>query len=178
MLRQRIVSSPVNVRATWSRRTSMSYVALRGDIAPASIWSNVWTGDCRPSASMRHKSTRTDIAKAGRSMRAFYNRFFFARLRMAIRVVLVGLGPIGAAVAKQLVERKGFQIVGAVDIDPLMVGKDAGDVMEIGRRLRIKVTNSIGATLKATRPDVAVLCTSSSLDRKSTRLNSSHSQIS
>jgi len=82
---------------------------------------------------------------------------------MAIRVVLVGLGPIGAAVAKQLAERKGFQIVGAVDIDPLKIGKDAGEVMEIGRRLRVRVTDSIGKTIKATRPDVAVLCTSSSL---------------
>jgi hypothetical protein len=84
---------------------------------------------------------------------------------MTIRVVLVGLGPIGAAVARQLVERKGFQIVGAVDIDPSMVGKDAGDVMEIGRKLRVKVHDSIGKTLKATRPDVAVLCTNSSLKR-------------
>jgi len=82
---------------------------------------------------------------------------------MAIRVVLVGLGPIGAAVAKQLAERKGFQIVGAVDIDPLKIGKDAGEVMEMGRRLRVRVTDSIGKTIKATRPDVAVLCTSSSL---------------
>ena len=84
---------------------------------------------------------------------------------MAIRVVLVGLGPIGAAVAKQLVERKGFQIVGAVEIDPLKVGKDAGDAMEMGRRLRVKVTDNIGKTLKATRPDVAILCTLSSLKR-------------
>jgi 4-hydroxy-tetrahydrodipicolinate reductase len=84
---------------------------------------------------------------------------------MAIRVVLVGLGPIGAAVAKQLAERKGFQIVGAVDIDPLKIGKDAGDVMEIGRRLRVRVSDDIGKTIKATRPDVAVICTSSSLKR-------------
>jgi 2,4-diaminopentanoate dehydrogenase len=84
---------------------------------------------------------------------------------MAIRVVLVGLGPIGAAVAKQLAERKGFQIVGAVDIDPLKIGKDAGEVMEMGRRLRIKVTNDIGRTIKATRPDIAVICTTSSLKR-------------
>ncbi len=65
--------------------------------------------------------------------------------------------------ARQLVVRKGFQIVGAVDIDPLKVGKDAGDVLELGRRLRVKVQDSIGKTLKATKPDVAVLCTSSSL---------------
>lgn len=82
---------------------------------------------------------------------------------MAIRVVLVGLGPIGAAVARQLVARTGFQIVGAVDIDPLKVGKDAGDVLELGRRLRVKVTESIGKTMKAARADVAVMCTGSTL---------------
>ena len=82
---------------------------------------------------------------------------------MTIRAVLVGLGPIGAAVARQLISRKGFQIVGAVDIDPDKVGRDAGEAMELGRRLRVKVTDSITKTLKATRPDVAVLCTSSSL---------------
>ena len=82
---------------------------------------------------------------------------------MKIRVALIGLGPIGMAVAKQLAARKGFQIVAAIDIDPDKVGKDAGDVMEFGRKLRLKVTSDIGKTLRATRPDVAVLCTSSSL---------------
>lgn len=82
---------------------------------------------------------------------------------MAIRVVLVGLGPIGAAVARQLVVRKGFQIVGAVDIDPLKVGKDAGDVLELGRRLHMKVADGIGRTMKAAKADVAVMCTGSTL---------------
>ena len=35
-----------------------------------------------------------------------------------IRVLHVGLGPIGAAVARQIASRKGFRIVGAIDIDP------------------------------------------------------------
>src|SRR5688572_20692436 len=82
---------------------------------------------------------------------------------MTIRVVLVGLGPIGAAVARQLASRKGFHIVGAVDIDPLKLGKDAGEVVGLDRRLRVKVTAEIGRTLRATKPDVAVVCTSSSL---------------
>ncbi len=82
---------------------------------------------------------------------------------MNVRVVLVGLGPIGAAVARQLAARKGFQIVGAVDIDPDKIGSDAGTIVDLGRKLRVKVTGSIGRTLTATRPDVAVLCTSSSL---------------
>jgi 4-hydroxy-tetrahydrodipicolinate reductase len=83
---------------------------------------------------------------------------------MPIRVVLVGLGPIGATVAGQLERRrKAFQIVGAVDIDPAKVGRDAGEMLELGRRMRVKVTEGIGKTIRATRPDVAVLCTGSSL---------------
>ena len=82
---------------------------------------------------------------------------------MTIRVVLVGLGPIGAAVARQLATRPGFRIVGAIDIDPNKAGRDAGDVIELGKKLRVKVTADIGKTLRATKPDVAVLCTSSSL---------------
>ena len=82
---------------------------------------------------------------------------------MTIRVMVVGLGPIGAAVARQIVSRKGFQLVGAVDIDRLKAGKDAGEVVELDGRLRVKVTPDIGKTIKSTRPDVAVLCTSSAL---------------
>jgi 4-hydroxy-tetrahydrodipicolinate reductase len=82
---------------------------------------------------------------------------------MTIRVALIGLGPIGMAVARQLAARKGFQIVAAVDIDPLKVGKDAGVVLEMGRRLRVPVMADIGKALRASKPDVAVLCTGSSI---------------
>lgn len=77
--------------------------------------------------------------------------------------MLVGLGPIGAAVGCQLTTRSGFRIVGGVDIDPAKVGRDVGDVLELGRRLRVTVADRIGKTIKATKPDVAVLCTGSTL---------------
>jgi 2,4-diaminopentanoate dehydrogenase len=80
-------------------------------------------------------------------------------------VLHVGLGPIGAAVVRQVATRKGFQIVGAADIDPHKIGNDLGDVVSLGRRLRVKVTPDFGKTVKATKPDVAVICTSSSLKR-------------
>ena len=82
---------------------------------------------------------------------------------MNIRVMHVGLGPIGAMVARQVVERKGFQLVAAVDIDRNKAGRDVGEVIEIDRRLRVKVTTDIAKTIRAAKPDVAVLCTSSSL---------------
>src|SRR6185295_16877109 len=82
---------------------------------------------------------------------------------MTIRVMQVGLGPIGAAVARQLAVRKGFRIVAAVDIDPHKIGRDVGEIAEIGKTLRVKVTDNARKAAKASKPDVAVLCTSSSL---------------
>ena len=76
---------------------------------------------------------------------------------------MYGLGPIGAAVARQIVSRKGFQIVGAVDIDRAKIGLDLGDVIGLGKKLKIRVTNDAAGAIKSGKPDVAVLCTSSSL---------------
>ena len=84
---------------------------------------------------------------------------------MVIRVLFYGLGPIGAAVARQVASRKGFQIVGAVDIDRAKIGLDLGDVIGLGKKLRIRVTNDAVGAIKAGRPHVAVLCTSSSLKK-------------
>jgi len=84
---------------------------------------------------------------------------------MPIRVVLIGLGPIGAAVGRQLAARKGFTIAGGVDIDPAKAGRDVGEVIGLDRPVRAKVHGDIRAALKRLKPDVAVLCTSSSLKR-------------
>ena len=37
-------------------------------------------------------------------------------------------------VVRQVAARKGFKIVGAVDIDPAKVGRDLGEVAGVGRR--------------------------------------------
>ena len=84
---------------------------------------------------------------------------------MPIRVLHVGLGPIGAAVARQVATRSRFTPVGAVDIDPAKSGRDLGEIVGLDRRLRVPVSGDLRAVIKATRPDVAVLCTSSSLKK-------------
>jgi len=81
----------------------------------------------------------------------------------SIRVLSFGLGPIGVGVAKQLAERPGFKIVGAVDIDPAKVGRDVGEILRVKRRLGVKVSPDAVRTIKATKPDVVALCTSSSI---------------
>jgi 2,4-diaminopentanoate dehydrogenase len=82
-----------------------------------------------------------------------------------IRVLHFGLGPIGAAVVRQVAERRGFKIVGAVDIDPAKVGRDLGEVAGVGRPLRVKVSDDARKTIKSAKPDVVVLCTLSSLKK-------------
>jgi 4-hydroxy-tetrahydrodipicolinate reductase len=82
-----------------------------------------------------------------------------------IKVLHVGLGPIGAAVVHQVADRKGFRIVGAADIDPAKVGRDLGDIAGVGRALRVRISGDVKKAIKTSKPDAVVLCTSSSLQR-------------
>jgi len=84
---------------------------------------------------------------------------------MAISVMFYGLGPIGAAVARQIATRKGFKIAGGIDIDPAKLGQDLGNVIGLDKPLKIRVTNDAAGALKRNNPDVVVLCTSSALKK-------------
>lgn len=80
-----------------------------------------------------------------------------------IRVLHFGLGPIGAAIAQQIASRPGFAVVGAVEVDPLKAGKDLAAIVGLKKKLGVAVSADAAKTLKATKPDVVVHCTSSSL---------------
>ena len=82
-----------------------------------------------------------------------------------IKVMHYGLGPIGAAIVKQVARRPGFKIVGGIDIDPAKVGRDLGDVVGLPKRLGVKVSADAAKALKAAKPDVVMLCTASSIKK-------------
>src|SRR5262249_47143753 len=82
-----------------------------------------------------------------------------------IKVMHFGLGPIGAAIVKQVAERPGFKIVGGIDIDPAKVGRDLGDVVGLPKRLSVKVSGDAAKALKSAKPDVVMLCTASSIKK-------------
>jgi hypothetical protein len=84
---------------------------------------------------------------------------------MPISVMFYGLGPIGAAVARQVVARKGFTVAGGIDIDPAKLGQDLGAVIGLDKKLKVRVTNDAAGALKREKPDVVVLCTSSALKK-------------
>lgn len=80
-----------------------------------------------------------------------------------IRVIQYGLGPIGCATAKALLEKKAIDLVGAVDIAPDKVGKDLGEVLGLPKRLGVRVTNDAPSLFRKVRADVVAHCTRSFL---------------
>lgn len=84
---------------------------------------------------------------------------------MKLRVMHVGLGPIGAAVARQVADHGSLKTVAAIDIDLNKLNRDVGEVIGLDRPLRVRVSLDVGPTIEASKPDVVVLCTSSSLKK-------------
>lgn len=71
-----------------------------------------------------------------------------------VKVIINGFGSIGKGVLQTLLNRNGVELVGVVDMNPALVGKDAGEA--IGREpLGVIITNDVGiySTVKA---DVAI----------------------
>ena len=81
-----------------------------------------------------------------------------------IRVIQYGLGPIGSAIARHVVERPGLGLVGAVDIDPAKVGKDVGEVIGLDRPLGFMVADRLEEVLARMEADLVLHATSSYID--------------
>jgi hypothetical protein len=82
-----------------------------------------------------------------------------------IRVIQYGLGPIGSAVARHIAERAGLELVGGVDIDPAKIGKDVGQVIDLGRPLGFTVAEKLAQVLARTEASVVLHTTSSYFDQ-------------
>jgi hypothetical protein len=82
-----------------------------------------------------------------------------------VGVIQYGLGPIGCAVARHVVERAGLDLTGAVDIDPAKVGQDVGRVIGLGKGedLGIPVVTTLAEALQGAEADVVLHTTSSYL---------------
>ena len=56
-----------------------------------------------------------------------------------LKVAIAGLGPVGQAVARAVLQTPALKLVAAADPAPLHAGKDLGAVLGLPRKLRIKV---------------------------------------
>lgn len=78
-----------------------------------------------------------------------------------IKVILWGLGAMGSGMARDLIlNKKGIEIVGAIDSSPKKRGRDLGDIIDLGRSVGVKVTDNPEQVLKA-EADIVLLSTSS-----------------
>ncbi|MFQ5821474.1 MAG: dihydrodipicolinate reductase [Candidatus Heimdallarchaeota archaeon] len=80
-----------------------------------------------------------------------------------VKIVSYGIGVLGMRIAKAALERTNLEIVGALDVDPDKVGKDLGDLLEIGKKLGIIVTNDPKQLFTEVQPDIIIHTTSSYL---------------
>ncbi|MFB6299417.1 MAG: hypothetical protein ABEH65_04080 [Halobacteriales archaeon] len=81
---------------------------------------------------------------------------------MTLTAVQYGIGPIGGRIVETAVDR-GFEFVGAIDIDPAKVGEDLGTVAGLDRELGVTVTDDAEDALAAD-PDVVFHSTLSSIE--------------
>jgi hypothetical protein len=81
-----------------------------------------------------------------------------------LRIVQVGLGPLGQRLVRYASERSTLELAAAVDSDPAKIGRDAGELSGI-RRLGITVTGSLDQAIGKKAADVAVLATVSDIER-------------
>jgi 2,4-diaminopentanoate dehydrogenase len=82
-----------------------------------------------------------------------------------LKAVQYGCGPIGCSVVRTVAQRSDMVMVGAIDKDPALVGKDLGVVAETGGNLNVAVSDNAAAVLKETAPDVVFLTTSSAFQK-------------
>jgi hypothetical protein len=81
-----------------------------------------------------------------------------------VRVIQYGLGPIGSAMARHVVDRDGLDLVAGIDIHPTKVGKDVGEVIGLGRPLGFAVAERLAEALAQAEADVVLHTTSSYFD--------------
>ncbi|MGN1327230.1 MAG: dihydrodipicolinate reductase, partial [Clostridia bacterium] len=78
-----------------------------------------------------------------------------------VRVVQFGTGKMAVYTMRYVFE-KGGEIVGAIDVNPDVIGKDIGAVMgEADKGIKVTALDAAEEMLKTTKPDIAIVTTMS-----------------
>ena len=88
--------------------------------------------------------------------------------KQPVKVIQMGLGPIGQKTIQYLAERDGIELVGAIDIDPEKTGRDVGSLSGT-RSLGVQVSAD-AETVLAQPADVVLLTTSSTFSQLEAQL--------
>lgn len=81
-----------------------------------------------------------------------------------IKVIQIGLGPLGIKTARMIRERAGVRTIAAVDKKTELIGQDVGLLSE-GAASGLTIEAEAAAAIARERPDIAILTTVSDLER-------------
>jgi len=79
-----------------------------------------------------------------------------------IKILLVGIGPVGQKIARFIVKRQSLEITGAVDIDPEIAGLDIGKLCDADIP-PLTISGTVDEAIVITHPDVTILTTVSEI---------------
>ncbi len=79
-----------------------------------------------------------------------------------IKILQIGLGPLGQKIGKFIVERKGIETIAAVDKNLDLAGQDLGNLLGL-QNMSINIEPNIFTAIQKHKPDIAVVSTVSSL---------------
>ena len=79
-----------------------------------------------------------------------------------VKIVSYGVGVIGKRLATYLLTKEGVDIVGAIDVNPAIVGKDLGEVLG-QKKIGVIISSNVDKVLSETKPDIVCHTTMSYL---------------
>ncbi len=81
-----------------------------------------------------------------------------------MKVIQIGLGPLGQKITQFIAQRESLEIIGAIDVSPEIIDRDLGELCGLDN-MDIKIQSSIGECLKGANPDAIILTTVSTMEK-------------
>lgn len=81
-----------------------------------------------------------------------------------MKILQWGFGAMGSGMVKQLLQRDNVELVGVIDANPTLVGKDIAELLELDNKTGVIISNDPAAALQNLKPDVTLLATGSFVD--------------
>lgn len=85
-----------------------------------------------------------------------------------LRIVQIGMGPLGRMMSEYVTQRPDLRLIGAVDRDPSLVGRGLGELCRFpanAAEAKIRVKGSLREVVRTAQADAALLTTTSDLER-------------